>query len=237
MLKYVIPLVTNGAYGQNRFSYHISLVGDFRMNGAQPTAAQMNALIRRVRHWQSRLAIATNSVVGHSERTPTICPGMNMNDFRSRMGGNVQTPTPPPAADQQRIQQILQDLPGQTTNVLGFGSPPGIMNFLPNMTNVIQKKEFLIAPNLIGRITFQEKLATSNPFGFDIKDGQVKNRSASDHAWNLVTQFIPVPSINLLNSNEFAMRLGELVQNGSAILTIRIKMYFLFLIISPYFLS
>jgi len=216
---YNADVVTNGAYGQNRFSYHISLVGDFRVSGVQPTTAQMNALTRRVRHWQTRLGVATNHVVGHSERVPTICPGMNINDFRSRLGGNVQPPLPT-TSDRERIEQTLQDLPREIANVLGFGMRPETVNFLPNMTNVIQKSEFLILPNFRGRFTFQEVLGTSSPFGFNIRNGQVESNSAVETAWNIATQFIPELSANLLNLNEFTRRLGSIVQNGSAILTI-----------------
>ena len=214
-LCYNPEVVTNGAYGQNRFSYHISLVGNFRANGAQPPAAQMNALIRRVSLWQNRLGIATPRVVGHSERTPTICPGLNMNQLRNRWSGNVITPpAPPTVTDQQWIREFLHRLPQQMTNVLGFGSPPGFVNFMPNRTNIIQKYEFQMGPHLIARLAFQETLATLNPFGFDIKDGQVKSRSAVEHAWNTANQFLPALSIDLLDVNEFSRRLGRLVQNG-----------------------
>ena len=41
-----------------------------------------------------------------------------------------------------------------------------------------------------------------------------------EHAWNTANQFIPALSIDLLDVNEFSRRLGRLVQNGSASLTI-----------------
>lgn len=207
-------VVTNGAYGQNRFSYHISLVGDFRTNGVQPTAPQMNALVRRVRHWQSRLNIPTAQVVGHSERVPTICPGISGNEIRNRVGGNVQTP-PSTAADQARKEEMISNMLRRVMNVVGFGEPPGIMNFMPNLVNSIQKRQFMITPKIVGRISFQEVLETSHIDGFNIKDGKIEAFSIDTAIWNYITQLVPGLTLDL-----FGGRLGELVENGSAVLTI-----------------
>ena len=209
-------VVTNGAYGQNSFSYHISLVGNFRVNGVQPTDVQMSALTRRVRNWQRRLGIANSRVVGHSERTPTICPGMDINAFRQSLDGESHIPGPPTPSDLPYVQQILRDLPQRAMNVLGFGSPLGIANLLPDRKNVVQKRTFMPTPGLLAQISFKEVLATSNPIGFDIVDGNIKRRSEAEDAWNLITQFIPAPSINLLNFNDFADQLGRFVVNGTA---------------------
>ena len=76
-------VVTNGAYGQNGFSYHICLIGDFRVGGSQPSIPQMHALTRRMRLWQSRLGIPTAHIVAHSERVPTICPGVSGSVLRN----------------------------------------------------------------------------------------------------------------------------------------------------------
>jgi len=209
-------IVTNGAYGQNRFSYHISLVGDFRIGGAQPPVPQMDALVRRTRHWQRRLGIPISRVVGHSERTPTICPGIHGNELRHRIDGNIQTRPPSTAGDLARILEILQGLPRQVANVMGFGSVPGIINFLPNLVNTVQKSpEFIIAPNIVARYSFQEVFETSHIDGFNIKDGKVEEFRVDEAVWNLVTRLVPGLSVNLLSG-----RLGEIVENGSAILTI-----------------
>ena len=43
---------------------------------------------------------------------------------------------------------------------------------MPNRTHVLQKHEFAIGPHFVAHLAFQQTLAASNPFGFDIKDGQ-----------------------------------------------------------------
>jgi len=45
------------------------------------------------------------------------------------------------------------------------------MNFLPDRRNVVQKRTFLAAPNILGQMSYKEVLATSNPIGFDIENG------------------------------------------------------------------
>jgi len=213
-LCYNPEVITNGAYGQNPMSYHISLVGDFRIGGARPTEMQMEVLLHRIRRIQSRLGVATGRVLGHSERTPTICPGLNMDEVRSRIGGNTTTP-PSIEADQAYIDQFLHNLPREVTNIFGFGPPPG-MRFLPNIVNQVQKsQEFMLNQKLVGRITFQEVYETSHIDGFNVKDGKIEVFNIDEVKWNFMTALMPHLSINLLQG-----RLGEFVQNGSAVFTI-----------------
>ena len=82
---YPATVVTNGAGVWNLTSYHICMVGNFRKNGAQPTAAQMQALLNRIRHHMSVLNISANKVKGHKELMPTICPGLNMSNLRNQV--------------------------------------------------------------------------------------------------------------------------------------------------------
>jgi len=92
---YEPSVVTNGAYGHNRTAFHIALAGDFRVEGAGPTVAQITALTRRIQLSRQQFDIPLQRVFGHSERTATICPGLNMDMIRDRVLGGSGTPTQP----------------------------------------------------------------------------------------------------------------------------------------------
>lgn len=94
---YVPTTVTNGVSGNNTSTYHICVVGDFRTNGAQPSAAQSQALFERIRFNVNRFSNVTfDRVFGHNEfsgHASNICPGQNMNNIR-RDARQAPTPTP-----------------------------------------------------------------------------------------------------------------------------------------------
>ena len=90
--------VTNGAGVWNKTSYHICVVGNFRVNGAQPTVAQMRSLLARLQNNMNRFDIPVSKVKGHKELMPTICPGMNMTNLRHQAR---QTPVQTPPAQSQ----------------------------------------------------------------------------------------------------------------------------------------
>ena len=213
-LCYEPNVVTNGAYGQNRFSYHIALVGNFSPSVGTPPGVQMETLIHRIRQIQSRFNITPIRVVGHNERTATYCPGIEMSLVRNRLG--VPLPRPPHSGENLNfISDFLRELPRNVMNILGLGEPLGAINFLPNMINIRQKKRFFVPPMFEGMLTFQEVFDTSHIQGFNIKDGKIEPFSFDEVEWNLINLLIPDLTVNLLRG-----RLGEFVQNGSAVLTI-----------------
>ena len=211
-------VITNGAYGQNAFSYHICLVGDFRVDGNQPTNIQLAVLSHRIFEVQRRLGIQTNRVVGHSERTPTICPGLNMDVVRGRLSLGPLNPDAPTAVDDEEITRILQNLPRNVADVFGFGDRVGILNFLPNVINKEQQTPIIPLGLLLeGRITFQQALRTNSVLDIEIKDGQIITPSGVvEHSWNIVNNLLSQASIELFNLNEFTNRLGTATGNGTA---------------------
>lgn len=103
--------VTNGVGGHNNTTYHICVVGNFRTNGAQPSAAQMRVLLDRIRANVNRLkGVNYDRVLGHNEFPNTslfnhrsnTCPGLNMRNIRNQARQSVQ-PTPPSNADMHRV--------------------------------------------------------------------------------------------------------------------------------------
>jgi len=86
--------IAHGVASQNDDSYHICVVGDFRVNGAQPTAAQMHSLLERLKFNMSRFNVPVERVLGHNEfpgNASNTCPGQNMNNLRDQL----RTVTPP----------------------------------------------------------------------------------------------------------------------------------------------
>jgi len=80
--------IAHGVASQNDDSYHICVVGDFRVNGAQPTAAQMHSLLERLRFNMSRFNVPVERVLGHNEfpgNASNTCPGQNMNNIRNQL--------------------------------------------------------------------------------------------------------------------------------------------------------
>ena len=82
---YPATVVTNGAGVWNPTSYHICIVGNYRKNGAQPSTAQMQSLLNRIRHNMGALNVPVQKVKGHKELMPTICPGMSMTNLRDQL--------------------------------------------------------------------------------------------------------------------------------------------------------
>ena len=107
-LCYPPTVVTNGVFGYNATSYHICVVGNFRTNGAQPTAAQMRSLLERIRVNRSRFNVAVKKVKGHKELQPTICPGLNMRNLRNQIGATVAPPAPNPPSTNNNTHTIRQ---------------------------------------------------------------------------------------------------------------------------------
>jgi len=217
-LSYEPEVVTNGAYGQNRISYHISLVGDFRPGFNQPTAAQMEVLLHRIRMMQQRLGVVTSRVVGHNERVPTICPGLNMNEIRSRVGGSVNPPQQPSMTDLQAIEIFWRDFPRRVADVIGFGPNIGLLNLVtPTITNKVHVSPTVpIGPFLEGRFVYQQVLQTSNPLELEIKDGKITNMTALDQSWGMINNVLSSAEIDLFGLNEFTRRLESVIGVGSA---------------------
>lgn len=86
-------VVTNGVAGHNGNTYHICLVGSSNF-----TAEQERAFDERCRLAMQRLNIPVKHVLGHNEfpNNPTICPGIDMNMVRNRLGGQATAPAPNP---------------------------------------------------------------------------------------------------------------------------------------------
>lgn len=98
---YAPTVVTNGVMGHNLDTYNICVVGNFRINGAQPSATQMRSLLERIRFNASRFNVASHRVLGHNEfpNNPTICPGQDMNNLRQQL----QVPKVAPATSGNQL--------------------------------------------------------------------------------------------------------------------------------------
>jgi hypothetical protein len=87
-INYNPTQISHGVASQNDDSYHICVVGDFRVNGAQPNANQMRTLLDRIRFNVNRFTNVTfDRVLGHNEfpgNASNICPGMRMSDIRGQ---------------------------------------------------------------------------------------------------------------------------------------------------------
>jgi len=104
--------IAHGVASQNDDSYHICVVGNFRINGAQPSTAQMSSLINRIRFNMNRFNVPVERVLGHNEfpgNASNTCPGQNMNNLRNqlRTPSVVTPPTttapPPPSSNTHRV--------------------------------------------------------------------------------------------------------------------------------------
>jgi len=84
-------VVTNGVLGHNTTTYHITYVGD-----GVPNAKQLPVLLREVRKAMSDFKLSASDVLGHREFTgqATICPGLNMTQFRRDLLSGTYTPEP-----------------------------------------------------------------------------------------------------------------------------------------------
>lgn len=74
--------ITNGVKNHNSTTYNICVVGDGSF-----TAAQEKAFDERCKIAMKRFGLFVEDVLGHNEfsGTATTCPGINMNDVRSRL--------------------------------------------------------------------------------------------------------------------------------------------------------
>ena len=141
---YVPTVVVNGVGDHNTDSYHICVVGNFRPNGTQPNAAQMRALLERIRVNMSRFTIPVGRVLGHNEFANTsnfnhrsnTCPGQNMNNLRSQLrapSAETSTPNRPtePSANTHTVR------PGDTLSAIArqHGTTVAELQRLNNITN------------------------------------------------------------------------------------------------------
>lgn len=80
---------TNGVGDQNKYTYHICLVGNGNF-----TAAQEKAFIERCLLAQQRFKVANHNVKGHNEMpgAKTACPGINMHVVRNRLLNVAKAP-------------------------------------------------------------------------------------------------------------------------------------------------
>ena len=84
--------ITWGVGNHNHYTYHICIVGNFRVNGASPSAVQMRTLFERLRINMQRFNLSVNHILGHNEfsgHASNSCPGINMNNLRQQMQANI----------------------------------------------------------------------------------------------------------------------------------------------------
>ena len=112
-LCYEPEVVTNGAFGHNPHSFHIAYIGH-----TTPTQAQRESMIRRVNFWRNQLSQPTQ-VFGHGELVATLCPGIDMNIFRSQlthgMGGGLFVVT----SDARTLPENVRSGPGMEHDIVG----------------------------------------------------------------------------------------------------------------------
>jgi len=106
---YVPTVVTNGVGGHNTPTYNICAVGNYRKNGAQPSAAQMRSLLERIRFNMNRFNVPLKKVKGHNEflgHFANICPGMRMKDIRNQLTRPAipVQPNPPSASTTHTVR-------------------------------------------------------------------------------------------------------------------------------------
>ena len=80
--------ISHGVASQNDDSYHICVVGNFRIGGTQPSTAQMRTMIERLRFNMNRFNVPIERVLGHNEfpsNASNTCPGQNMNHVRNQL--------------------------------------------------------------------------------------------------------------------------------------------------------
>jgi len=90
-LCYDDHVVTNGIFNHNNRTYHICLVGNSSF-----TEAQERAFTERARLAMNRFRLRSVDVLGHNEfsgHASNICPGINMNTVRTRLG-NIREAEP-----------------------------------------------------------------------------------------------------------------------------------------------
>ena len=80
--------IAHGVASQNDDSYHICVVGNFRVNGVQPSISQITTLIERLRFNMQRFNVPVERVFGHNEfpgNASNTCPGQDMNRLREQL--------------------------------------------------------------------------------------------------------------------------------------------------------
>jgi len=211
---YVPTVVTNGVGGHNTPTYNICAVGNYRKNGAQPSAAQMRSLLERIRFNMNRFNVPLKKVKGHNEflgHNFNICPGMRMKDIRNQ----VSRPTTPVAPQNIRFMNksvplrqrasanstAVKTLPiGQEVRLLGNTSLA--TGSLGNWTNVQ-------AGNVTGWVR-EARLSTTRPAGISthtVRSGETLSGIASQHR----TTVAALTSLNnLVNPN--AIRVGQVLR-------------------------
>jgi len=100
--------IAHGVASQNADSYHICVVGNFRVNGAQPEPAQMRSLIERLRFNMDRFNVPVERVLGHNEfpgNASNTCPGQDMNRLREQLRmPSVASSTPPNHSSESNVR-------------------------------------------------------------------------------------------------------------------------------------
>jgi len=97
-VNYAPEIISWGVGGHNSDTYNICVVGNFRVNGAQPNAAQRATLQHRLRYNINRLTnVNVDRVLGHDEfpNQATLCPGINMNQVRNELRQQSAPPNQP----------------------------------------------------------------------------------------------------------------------------------------------
>ena len=146
---YVPTVVVNGVGDHNMDSYHICVVGNFRPNGAQPSAAQMRSLVERIIVSMNRFTIPVGRVLGHNEFANTAnfnhrsntCPGQNMNNLRNQL-------RTPPSSNTHKVRPgdtLLSIARQHRTTVADLQKLNGITN-----ANLIRVNQVLRLPAVAG---------------------------------------------------------------------------------------
>jgi hypothetical protein len=99
-LNYLPTQVSHGVGNHNADLYNICVVGNFSLNGVQPTPYQQRVLHQRIYKAMENFNVPVERVLGHNEFSGHLsnsCPGMNMNYLRNRLQGQGVPPTNHPS--------------------------------------------------------------------------------------------------------------------------------------------
>jgi len=220
-LCYNPEVVANGVFGHNGHSYHIAFIGH-----TNPTPAQRRALITRTNFWQRELNVSISQVFGHGQLTPTLCPGMDMNRFRSDLSGGSSSGSSLSDSDVSSINHRAQTLTREMLPVLGVNILPGTnllaINFIPSITGTPQYTPTVVLTPVLMRAKIQEAYRTSSGFDMEIRNGVVQPNSNVDEL--IISAIRTVnPSAGVITLENLKSRIAHILPNGSASLSFEVS--------------